>query len=240
MIRFKKIALGAIAALIYLSTASKVLAQEQEAIAKEWEKILANYQGDDMNVKFRYSYYFDVNVPTPNRVLDGEMIQKGDQYFYKLGYTEIMRSNDYIVVLDNQQKTILLDTIVPELANNTIQDQFPLDSFLQFYGEVESKTENGIRFYKFESPLAGVSHTEMKVNTRDWTIKSVEIFFFENRPGKDETKIRNKLKIDYLQHGSSKNTSPSLFKVSRYIRIFGKNYQPNQAYRNYFFMNNLD
>ena len=208
-------------------------------VAEDLKKISAKYSSGDLSMSFKYSYFYDINVNTPNKVLTGEMKQKGELYYYKLDQTEVMRTANHIVMLDRKHKSLMLDTVIgnPEPQSSST---IPIDSLIQFYGTIEVKDEGDYRTYKLMSPLEGISHTLLKVNTQSWTIKSIEVYFYENRPGKDPESIRNKMVIDYTNFQEPCKQGKSFFDVAKYVSYTKNKYQAKPAFRQYTFMNNLD
>ena len=72
-----------------------------------------------------------------------------------------------------------------------------LDSVINYYKDITKYEVGALVQYKITALAPGISHSLLTVDPSNWNIKSIEIFFLDNRNKAKHGDIRNKLLIVY-------------------------------------------
>lgn len=211
-----------------------LLAQD---VKSEFEKIGAKYQLKDYSYNVSYSYYNDTSSSKPDEVLNGFVKVKGSMFHYAIGSNEVLRSSSHIVAVDKQNKVLMLDSTYG--AEEPEAQPFTVDELLKVYEKVVRREDGGSIIYTLNNPMAGIKKIKLNVDKEQLFVKKIEMFFYENRPGKDANGVRNKLVMNFTNVNLKANQKESSFSISPYFSISNGVYTPNNRYKSFEIINHL-
>jgi len=165
--------------------------------------------------------------------------RKGDNYIYHMGTSEIVRNDKYFLLVDNNNRVIVLDSASKQHDEPQYFMLSRLDSTLNLYKKVQLANLNATTGRLIFTPgIESVDRFEVLYNKKTYLIEKI-IFFLHvnNESGTGVTQAR--VEIIYTSLRTNINFPQNEFSVSRFIKLKGKNAVLLPAYADYKLYNNF-
>lgn len=205
---------------------------------EDFAKILEIYSSQNMSMRLTYNYYNDYKKSTPDSKVKAELHVLGKLYYQKIGDVEIMRTPSLLILADHLNKYLNLDSAYNTGLTKNNQRTI-LDSVINYYKDITKYEVGALVQYKITALAPGISHSLLTVDPTNWKIKSIEIFFLDNRNNAKPGDIRNKLLIVYDQMSQPCQYGADYFNDKNYLITIGNKHKATSKYKNYTFINNI-
>jgi hypothetical protein len=220
--------------MIHLSISICINAQNAK---DDLKKIFEVYKTPNMSIYMTYDYYNVLTDKIPTKTIKAELHSNGKSFYQKLDNVETLRTPYLVILADHRNKYLNLDSAWG--GTNIMNQSILFDSLFQFYKEISVSTLGIQKIYRLASLAPGISHSILTVDTTNWQIKKLEVFFFDNRENVPENKIRNKLIIKYDRLYRPCQKQESFFNENNFVTTVGNKHYKQPKYSNYTFLNNI-
>jgi hypothetical protein len=200
-------------------------------------KAYENINGVIIDAKLLLFNSFTATESIENQVLN--IHRKGGNYVYKMGASEIIRNENYFLLIDNNNQVIILDSASKQKDEPQYFILSRLDSTLKQYKNVQlsflnTSTNRLIFFPGTES----VDRFEVFYNKNTYLIEKI-IFFIHVNNESGQSVSNARVEIIYTRLNTNTNFSKNEFSVSRIVKLKGNNAVLMPAYAGYKLYNNL-
>ena len=203
-----------------------------QSIKDELKQITSLYADGTNSYDFTYKYYDKSGASSTGQTIQGSLKKKGNLYSYKIGDNHIIRNKHHILVMDQKNQVLMLDTVTTEMG---IAQMMPLDSLLQYYSDMKRSVAGTNIIYNMQVDWRGGATVSMTVDKSNWHVLKIEITL-----NNDESEMeQGKMVMDFANVKLNTTIPPSEFSITKYIKQKNGAYEPMPAYGTWHFMNHL-
>jgi len=200
-------------------------------------KAYENINGVVIDAKLQLYNSFTSTAPIEDQYLN--IHRKGNNYIYRMGTSEIIRNDIYFLLVDKNNRVIVLDSASKQHDEPQYLMLSRLDSTLGSYKKVQLTNINSTTSRLIFTPgIESVDRFEVLYNKNTYFIEKI-IFFLhvnnESGSGVNEARVE----ISYTRFSKNISFPQNEFSVSRYIKLKGKNAVLLPAYADYKLYNNF-
>lgn len=218
--------------LLVLGIAITTYAQSS-VVKKEFKTLSKLYTTEDHSYSFTYSYT-DGKNSNATQNLTGSIKKKGEQYVYELADKKLIRNNTYILIVDQENKALLLDTVDERLRDMTAA--MSLDSMFKHYNNIKRVVSGSSTTYTMNTDWNGGATLEMKVNNTNWHLQKINVTFTE----KNNIAAGGTIELNYSNVQLKSAIPSSAFSLNKYLIRKNNTFKPTPSYQNWVFVNHLE
>jgi len=177
---------------------------------------------NDYVLEVDYSFYKDKNQSIPDEIMQGSMVRKGSDFYYKVDQTEFIFTQGDFVKVNHQEKALLYTR--SSSTPSQVSDPLQIEGLVNICKDVTQIKDGDLEIFDLSfHPQLGIPYKRVRIilDSTSHAILEQEIYFFEGRaypwhklgdkisatPGKIVIKLKE----------TSMSADNSLFKISNYI-----------------------
>jgi hypothetical protein len=215
------------------------LTKAQDAKA-DFKKINAMYYAvTQMQLHFKHELYFD-DATKPKEVENGVYKRGSGSYYLKQSGSEVVLTKNHVLVIDNDQHTMILDKTNPKTKilnplNVNLDSLFKIYSSVKFY---KTGSANQWHAYSFTLKEGMYSSIDIVFDPVTYRVKEISNVYRDKMPDENEVMHVATLKTVFV----SFDTAPvpaSDFNISNYVVVSDKKLKPISKYNKYKLLTNL-
>jgi hypothetical protein len=167
--------------------------------------------------------------------------RSGNYYYTKQGNSEYLRNKFYQVIIDNNNKVIILDSSRLQLIQNPYLSIIPLDSLLSILKQTTYReVGNNKAIYTIVTDFDYISKFEVQFNKKSYFIEKLVFYINTTEQGVNGLeKLKPRIEIVYQKFRTDAKYNDNEFSESRYFSVKGKKVILTQAYTGYTLHNHL-
>lgn len=191
-----------------------------------------NFKSDINALRKKYAGNLSMKITTqivseskdyPSITLDGEIKVQGKNMYYRQGEDEVVYTQNYMVVISNAEKSLIVDTATEQYNAAPLQ-YANLDSMVENYKSVKFTQQGSNKVYKIVPKDAGISEIEIVLSS-DYTLQKMKVKLAAEEGG--GTAI-----ISYSQQQFNPSFSAE-FSLESYVKKQGDNFVGAGKYASY-------
>lgn len=234
----RKIMILLLIAVGHVSIASDGPIQDGTSKYKEVMKALGELQ--QLSYTANFSYFNHHRESAPNEVTRAEFSMSGTDYFWKIGSSEIQKGPEYLIMVDHEEKVLMLDRVtgfqVPEQTNMMAM----IDSLLGKVDSIHLLNESASNIsFRIYTNTEGIPYSDVTFNWNTGWFDQITLYFQDYESGQAMA-IGNKLEIEYLEVSKARAAANSHLSPKRYFSFKENGVIPVKAYADYDLLNHLE
>ena len=204
--------------------------------------VAQNLEEDIRNMQELYTMTKNFSANISIKVFEGEEEKKlvesrkaeirkqGNEFFYKIGHLTILINKQFHLMINNKQKTILLDELSGPISLDWQKQLIPgIDSTLQQFEQINFiENKDGVKKYLLINKDKAIDKIELFLDADKYYLRKLIYQYNPAISGQDGYAI-----IDFEQVSTSPNTSASIFSEKRFIQRTGNRFKGADAFKDY-------
>ncbi|MEM7039083.1 MAG: hypothetical protein AAF570_19045 [Bacteroidota bacterium] len=168
----------------------------------------------------------------------GKSFRKGGQHFQELMGNRVYRTPDYMLMVNDQRRVLLLDD-----GDAGAKQDFAVDFVEELMTLADAKSSpiagtDGQRGHSITSETAEFARIDIVFEAESFLLRKLVVYYRRSMPaGENGTLIQPRLEISFGNLRSGKNAVPKGIFTQNYLEKTGNSYHPTPAWRNYQFVN---
>jgi hypothetical protein len=152
-----------------------------EAQAQGFKSLVKEIQDSfdsDLDVRMHVRAYVDQTVEKPFFEEEVTIKRSGERYYYRYADSEVIISEDKMLVVDHQRKKMHLNARSKEVKDALPTQLMEIDSVLSYYEEVELvNTQNGIATFRLGQQAGTIHAIEVSIHEEKKKITELTYFY---------------------------------------------------------------
>ncbi len=224
-----------IAFLGFLFLINSVMAQNLAKDAESMSTFYAN--AGNIRTQIQINMFEDENQSRPTEIQTTILRKKGLEFYYKLKHTEMLITSDYVLMINNVEKSMLIQKRTAEEAEEqkgaaAKQQKMIPEELTEMLRENDKVIYKGIKgntkWYEIQSENSAIVRTDLFLNVKDYHISKLIYHYHENAGSSYE-----KIEISYNGFELNPLFKSNDFSIRPYVRLNNGEFELSEQYRNY-------
>lgn len=199
------------------------------------DNIMAAYKGDfTVTVNATYHYYPDFYKTGVSDSMRSTFVMHRDDYYFKIGSSEMMKYKDYYITSDQQSKHLEISKIASSVSSS--QSPFILSDILQKRGAQISSYDpgKGLKGLSIRFSGSDIIQADLVIDENNYVRKCI-LKYQEEVDWVKKTIRYSKLEIIYSKPSKTNTSFPELqYGIARFIQLNKDgSFRPTTSYAHY-------
>jgi len=213
------------------------LQDDPQAILKKLESFYTSHAY--IYQELQYDLYSTSNYSTPESTEKGVFIKKGAIQYSLLGPVEQLTTTAYTLVIDQEEKMMMISNLIQIPATSPIQEYQNLPTS-GTKANIKALTINKSEL-QFQIETGEIAECRLEYNTQTYEILKLVLYYrrkIQLSSDGNEDPIAPRLEVLYSNTSFEERNSEKL-KLTSYVYGEGDHWRPSAQYQDYEFINNI-